>query len=122
MNFGWVTDVTLGGAQKWRLPFKGKGPPMFGLDTNIWPRHRVDLSDVSLVFPASGGAPYVLGIQPDGLEFAAPGCREYISVHRWDNEVDAFKKTDAVTRDLVIAFYYANIGQRCERPAEPRKP
>lgn len=107
--------LVLGGARRWRLPFNGKRPSMFDIDINVWPTYCVDLTEVSIVYSKSGGAPYVLGIGPDGLDDVTWGCREYVSVHRWDNEVDAFKKVDDATRDAVIAFYYSTTGQRCER-------
>jgi hypothetical protein len=54
-----------------------------------------------------------------GLATPAAGWT-YSSVHRWDKEVDAFKKVDDATRDAVLAFYYDHIGHRCERPFKPR--
>ena len=107
--------MTLGGPKKWRSPLKGKGAKLFGPDFKISPDQNVDLTEVTMIYPKSGGAPYVLGIGPDGLEYVTLGCREYVSAHRWDNGVDAFKKVDDATRDTVIAFYYSTIGQRCDR-------
>ncbi|QRR33051.1 hypothetical protein JNX00_15475 [Hydrogenophaga sp. YM1] len=108
--------LVLGGAREWRSPFKGgRRPWVLRIDTETWPVYNVDLTEAIMIYPKSGGAPYILGIGPDGLEYVAPGCREYVSVHRWDNEVDAFKKVDDVTRDAVITFYYSTVGQRCDR-------
>ncbi|QRR35590.1 hypothetical protein JNX00_06920 [Hydrogenophaga sp. YM1] len=107
--------MTLGGPKRWRPPLKETGATLFGSDFRVSPDQNVDLTEVTMIYPKSGGAPYVLGIGPDGLEYVALGCREYVSVHRWDNEVDAFKKVDDVTRDAVITFYYSTVGQRCDR-------
>jgi len=117
--------LILGGPKGWRLPFKGKGPPMFGLDDELWPHLRVDLTGIVLVYPTSGGAPFLLGlIDPFGSEkeFVSPGCKQYTRVHRWDAEVDAFKKVDDATRDSVLAFYYSKVEKPCKGKTKERQP
>jgi hypothetical protein len=117
MESYWLEDVLiLGGIKVWRSPFKGKRPSSLSIDTQIWPLDNVALTSIAFVYNKSGGAPYVLGIGPDGEAQVGFGCYEYASVHRWDPTVDAFKKADDATRDGVINFYYASLGQRCERP------
>ena len=111
--------LVLGGKRVWRSPFRGHRPSMFDLDREEWPRFRVDLTEIAMVYEKSGGAPYVLGLWSGydlGKEWVGLGCWEYSSVYRWDKAVDAFKKVDDATRDTVIAFYYSTIGTRCARP------
>lgn len=118
----WLEDMLmLATRTRWNSPLRGKkswSEEISALEPTIWPTYQVDLTNVSLVYGKSGGAPYVLGLKSGndlGEELVKLGCAEYSSVYRWDTEVDAFKKADDATRDTVIAFYYSTVGQRCDR-------
>lgn len=119
MESYWLEDMLiLGGPKKWRMPFNGKRPSVLRIDIEMWPIQNVALTDIAMVSTTTGGAPYVLGIGPDGHKQVGFGCYDYASVHRWDNTVDAFKRADEAMRDAVLSFYYSHIGKRCERPAK----
>ena len=114
--------ILLGGKQSWRRAIHGK--PVFKVDTllfpgDVWPLHRVDLTNIHLVYPKSGGAPYVLGLwgssTDDPIEYRPepPGCQQYGTVYRWDETVGAFKKVDDATRDVVLKYFYTAIAKPC---------
>jgi hypothetical protein len=111
--------LLLGGPKRWRLPFNGRRPSWFDLDSEIWPSFRVDLTEIVMLYSTAGGAPYVLGLidgAPGDRTTVSPGCRQYTRVHRWDAEVGAFKKVDDATRETVLAFYYSKIEKPCKGP------
>lgn len=127
MKSYWLEDLLiLGSRKRWFAPLRGKRPwsrELHSLNQAISPTFQVDLTEVALVHPNSPGAPYLLGLisGPDwGTTPIVPGCAEYSSVYRWDQQIDAFKKVDENTRDAVISFYYATVGKRCARPEKPR--
>ena len=121
MESYWLEDmVVLGGPKGWRHPLKGKkswSDEISFLDPHIWPTHQVDLTGIVLLYPRSGGAPYILGLI-DGYEFekefVSPGCQQYTRVHQWDADVDAFKKVDDAARDAVLSFYYSKVEKPCK--------
>lgn len=92
---------------------------MEGFAGRQWPVHSVDLTEIALVYPRNYGAPYVLGLFAGGPgegkeQVGASGCRQYVSVHRWDNEVGAFRRVDATTSDVVLRYFYTAIEGPCE--------
>jgi hypothetical protein len=122
MESYWFEDVLiLGGSKKWKPPLKNKGAAsseISSLDSDIWPTFQVDLTEIAFVYAKSGGAPYVLGIKTGyelGKKSVTWGCSEYEDVHRWDDTVDAFKKVDDATRDVVLNFYYTKVEKPCEK-------
>lgn len=89
---------------------------MFSQDAEVWPDFRLDLTEIALVFDLSGGAPYVLGLVSGydlGKEWHSAGCRQHSSVYRWDDQVDAFKRVDAVERQSVLSYYYTHVEKPC---------
>lgn len=90
-----------------------------GFADHPWPIFRIDLTDIRLVYQKASAAPYVLGIFAGGDpgKIYNNGCGQYASVHRWDDEVGAFKRVDAATRDVVLNYFYTAI----EKPCPPRK-
>jgi len=116
----WLEDmVLLAGPNGWRPPLRGKkstSNEIYDLDDKVWPTYQVDLTGIALIYPKSGGAPYILGLS-DGYEtdktFRAPECRQYTRVHQWDAKVDAFKKVDDATREAVFAYYYSKVEKPC---------
>lgn len=113
--------ILLGGEKSWRRAIHGK--PVFKVDPllfpdDVWPLHRVDLTSIHLVYPKSGGAPYVLGLwagtdNPLQRYYGPPGCTQFITVYRWDETVGAFKKVDDATRDVVLKYFYTAIAKPC---------
>src|SRR5437899_9434238 len=111
MNSYYLSELMLlGSASHWTKPFKGRAPfqaPISDLDGALWPRDRVDLTDIRMVYPKRPGPPYVLGLfagkADEGLVYGiGSSCGQYISVHRWDDTVGAFKRVDNATRDVVL--------------------
>lgn len=89
-----------------------------GFDGNKWPVFRVDLTDVRFVFPKNPGAPYILGLFSGKLDegmvaIGGLGCRQYVSVHRWDDKVGAFKRMDDAARDVVLKYFYSVLEKPC---------
>lgn len=120
MNAYYLNDLlALGGPNSWGKPFNGKQPFMLdSSDDLVLPRFRVDLTAMRLVYPAAGGAPYVLGLfagnEGEGLVPAGPpGCSQYVSVHRWDAGFGAFKRADDATKDAVLRYFYSAVEQPC---------
>lgn len=112
--------MALGQASSWKPIFNGrKGWELadMGYEDQTWPRFQVDLTDIRLVFPKQQGAPFVLGLfagDPDeGKRNLGNGCHQYQSVHRWDNAVGTFKKSDNATRDAVLKYFYSAIEKPC---------
>lgn len=112
--------MTLGTASGWKPVFNGKQEyevvPDGGED-ETWPRLRVDLTDIRLVFPNKQAAPFVLGLFAAGSDEAKlevqDGCYQYQSVHRWDDTRGTFKKSDVATRDAVLKYFYSVIEKPC---------
>ncbi len=90
-------------------PFHGKKPylsPISDLDPTIWPTYQVDLSDIQLIYPKTGGAPYVIGLFAGyGDAFSMFKKWEYVgcdamqpvqnmTVYRWNKKFGTFKKVD----------------------------
>lgn len=131
MNSYYLNELmVLGRAKGWSPVLRGKKPflpPISEIPHEILPRSQVSLSDIRLIYPTAGGAPYVLGLyaggvgHPDGKGaawFEGKKCTEYITVHRWDAEIGAFRRSDDATRDRVLDFYYTNAERPCPvRPA-----
>ena len=116
--------MALGQANGWKPVFNGKKGYEFldeGFTNEPWPRFRVDLSDIRLVFPKQQGAPFVLGLYAGGTDegkrHMGNGCHQYRSVHRWDEARGTFKKSDDTTRDAVLKYFYSLI----EKPCTTRK-
>ena len=89
-----------------------------GFEGNKWPVFRVDLTEVRLVFPKTPGAPYILGLFSGKLDEGMVaidgfGCRQYVSVHRWDGKVGAFQRVDDATRDVVLKYFYTVLEKPC---------
>ena len=108
--------MVLGQARGWRSVFNGKkGWELEDHDT--WPTFRVDLTDIRLVFPRQGGAPFVLGLYAggsnDGTHGMGNGCQQYNSVYRWDDTVGTFRKSEEATRDAVLRYFYSAIEKPC---------
>lgn len=108
--------MVLGQPSSWKPVFNGKeGWELEDHDT--WPTFRVDLTDIRLVFPRQGGAPFVLGLYAggsyDGTRDMGNGCQQYNSVYRWDDAVGTFKKSDQATRDAVLKYFYSVIDKPC---------
>ena len=108
--------MVLGQARGWKPVFNGKKGWELE-DHDIWPTFRVDLTDIRLVFPSQGGAPFVLGLyaggSDDGTRDMGNGCQQYNSVYRWDDAVGTFRKSDEVTRDAVLGYFYSAIEKPC---------
>lgn len=125
MNFYDLNQLmVLGQASGWKPVFNGKKGWELeekGYEHETWPRFRVDLTDIRLVFPKQHGAPFVLGLyagDPDeGKRNMGNGCHQYQSVHRWDDAAGTFKKSDDATRDAVLKYFYSVI----EKPCSARK-
>ena len=122
MNSYWLNEmILLGGKQSWRRALNGKPRPKIDdllLLDDVRPLDRVDLTNVRLVYPKSGGAPYVLGLwagtdNPLQRYYGPPGCTQFITVYRWDETVGAFKKVDDATRDVVLKYFYTAIAKPC---------
>ncbi len=114
--------MLLGAAKAWAKPFHGKAPylpPISELDRAVWPNPGIDLTNIHLVYPKSGGAPYVVGLWASGTDDPIkhypepPGCKQYGTVYRWDETVGAFKKVDDATRDVVLKYFYTAIAKPC---------
>lgn len=108
--------MVLGQARGWKPVFNGKkGWELEDHDT--WPTFRVDLTDIRLVFPSQGGAPFVLGLyaggSDEGTRDMGKGCQQYNSVYRWDDGVGTFRKSDEATRDAVLKFFFSAIEKPC---------
>ncbi len=112
--------MALGQADGWKPVFNGKKG--WELDANgyeyrTWPTDRIDLTDIRLLFPKQSGAPFVLGLyagDPDeGKRNMGKNCYQYQSVHRWDDKVGTFRKTDDATRDAVLNYFYSAIEKPC---------
>lgn len=112
--------MALGTANGWRPVFNGKQEyevvPDGGED-KTWPRLRVDLTDIQLVFPRKQAAPFVLGLYAAGSDEAKreveDGCYQYQTVHRWDDSRGTFMKSDDATRDAVLKYFYSVIEKPC---------
>jgi hypothetical protein len=116
--------MALGQANGWKPVFNGKKGYEFmdeGFTNEPWPRFRVDLTDIRLVFPKQQGAPFVLGLyaggSDDGKRDMGNGCQQYQTVHRWDDSRGTFKKCDDATRDSALKYFYSAI----EKPCSARK-
>jgi hypothetical protein len=116
--------MALGQASGWTPVFNGKKDYEFmlkGYAQGIWPTQRVDLTDIRLVFPKQQGAPFVLGLfaggSDEGKRHVGNGCYQYRSVHRWDDSLGTFKKSEDGTRDVVLKYFYSVI----EKPRSARK-
>lgn len=116
--------MALGQANGWKPVFNGKKGYEFmdeGFTNEPWPRFRVDLTDIRLVFPKQQGAPFVLGLYAGGTDegkrHIGNGCHQYRFVHRWDHARGTFKKSDDATRDAVLKYFYSLI----EKPCSVRK-
>jgi hypothetical protein len=118
--------MMLGRAKGWSPVLHGKKshlPPISELSDEIWPLFQVSLSGIRLVYPRTGGAPYVLGLYASGgvgdtngkslVLFEGHYCSEYVTVHRWDAEIGAFRRSDEATRDRVLDFYYQEVEKPC---------
>lgn len=112
--------MVLGQASGWKPVFNGRKAwelDAKGYDHQTWPTFRVDLTDIQLVFPKQSGAPFVLGLDAgdsdDGKRNMGKGCYQYRSVHRWDEAVGTFKKSDPATRDAVLKYFYSVIDKPC---------
>lgn len=123
-SYGLDQLLALGQANGWKPVFNGKKG--WELDANgyehrTWPTDRVDLTDIRLLFPKQGGAPFVLGLYAgdpdDGKRNMGKRCFQYQAVHRWDDAVGAFKRSDDATRDAVLNYFYSVI----EKPCSVRK-
>jgi hypothetical protein len=115
--------MALGQASGWKPVFNGKKGWELeekGYEHQTWPRFRVDLTDIRLVFPKQG-APFVLGLfagdPDDGKRNIGNGCHQYQSVHRWDDTAGTFKRSDDATRYAVLTYFYSMI----EKPCSARK-
>lgn len=123
MNAYWLNQmILLGGERSWRPALNGKPLPEFDdlvLLTDVRPLFQVDLTNIHLVYPKSGGAPYVVGLWASGTDDPIkhypepPGCKQYGTVYRWDETVGAFKKVDDATRDVVLKYFYTAIAKPC---------
>lgn len=116
--------MALGQANGWKPVFNGKKGwelEANGYEHQTWPTDRIDLTDIRLLFPKQQGAPFVLGLytgDPDeGKRNMGKGCYQYQSVHRWDDAVGTFRKTDDATRDAVLQYFYSVV----EKPCSARK-
>jgi len=116
--------MVLGQASGWKPVFNGKKAWQLGAegyDHQTWPTFRVDLTDIRLVFPKQGGAPFVLGLYAggsgDGKREMGNGCQQYNSVYRWDDAVGTFKESDEATREAVLKYFYSAV----EKPCSARK-
>ncbi|QNA88239.1 hypothetical protein G4G28_06500 [Massilia sp. Dwa41.01b] len=112
--------MVLGHAGGWKPVFNGKNPSQLReqLDDNAtWPSFRVDLTDIRLVFPKQPGPPFVLGLyagrSDEGKRNTGNDCYQYQSVHRWDDALGAFKRSDDATRDAVLKYFYSVIEKPC---------
>lgn len=112
--------MVLGQAGGWKRVFNGKKSHQFmdeGYPPDTWPTFRIDLTDIRLVFPAKQGAPFVLGLMAgradEGKRDLGNGCHQYRSVHRWDDALATFKKTEEATRDAVLSYFYSVLEQPC---------
>lgn len=112
--------MALGQASGWKPVFNGKKGWELeekGYEHETWPRFRVDLTDIRLVFPKQHSAPFVLGLDAgmsdEGKRNMGDGCLQYQSVHRWDNAAGTFKKSDDATRDAVLKYFYSVIEKPC---------
>jgi len=112
--------MVLGQPNGWKPVFNGKKG--WELDANgyehqTWPTDRIDLTNIRLLFPKRSGAPFVLGLytgDPDeGKRNMGKNCYQYQSVHRWDDKVGTFRKTDDATRDAVLNYFYSTIDKPC---------
>ena len=110
--------MVLGQPRGWKPVFNGKKGWELD-DHDIWPTFRVDLTDIRLVFPRQGGAPFVLGLyaggSDDGTRDMDNGCQQYNSVYRWDDAVGTFRKSDEATREAVLRYFYSAIAKPCCR-------
>ena len=116
--------MALGQANGWKPVFNGKKGYEFmdeGFTNEPWPRVRVDLTDIRMVFPEQQGAPFVLGLyaggSDDGKRDMGNGCQQYQTVYRWDDSRGTFKKSDDATRAAVLKYFYSVI----ENPCSARK-
>jgi len=116
--------MALGQASGWKYVFNGRKLSDLReklVDDEIWPTFRVDLTDIRLVFPEHHGAPFILGLYAGGPDHGkrdmGDGCQQYQTVHRWDDAVGTFKKSDDATRDAVLKYFYSAI----EKPCNARK-
>ena len=113
--------MVLGRESGWAEVLHGKrwaSPSLYSYANEIWPIFQTDLTQISLAYPKISGPPYVLGIfaggKGEGKEsVGGSSCRQYISVHRWDDTVGAFKRVDDQTRDVVLKYFYAEIEKPC---------
>lgn len=120
--------MLIGSKSGWLKPLHGKKSylsPISDLDPTIWPTYQVDLSDIQLIYPKTGGAPYVIGLFAGyGDAFSMfkkweyVGCYamqpvQYMTVYRWNKKFGTFKKVDKHDADVVLDFYYRTINQRC---------
>lgn len=112
--------MALGRAHGWKPVFNGKKGwelDADGYEHQTWPTDRVDLTHIRLLFPKQSGAPFVLGLytgDPDeGKRNMGKHCYRYQSVHRWDDKVGTFKKTDDATRDAVLKYFYSTVDKPC---------
>ena len=112
--------MALGKADGWEPVFNGKKG--WELDANgyehqTWPTDRIDLTDIRLLFPTRSGAPFVLGLYTgdpgEGKRNMGENCYQYQSVHRWDDKVGTFRKTDDATRNAVLDYFYSTIDKPC---------
>ena len=116
--------MVLGQAGGWKSVLNGKKAHQFtdeGVSSEMWPTFRIDLTDIRLVFPEQQGAPFVLGLMAgglaDGKRNLGNGCHQYRSVHRWDDALGTFRKTDDPTRDAVLSYFYSVLEKPCNAPA-----
>ena len=112
--------MVLGQARGWKSVFNGKKSHQFtddGYSSDTWPTLRIDLTDIRLVFPAQQGAPFVLGLMAggihDGKRDMGNGCHQYRSVHRWDDALGTFKRSDDATREAVLSYFYSALEKPC---------
>ncbi|MCV2422990.1 hypothetical protein LNV28_21630 [Paucibacter sp. DJ2R-2] len=122
--------MMLGRAKGWSPVLHGKKPhhpSIIDIPHETLPLYRISLSNIRLIYPGAGGAPYALGLYagdgeyPDGkvaVWFERSKCTEHVVVHRWDAEIGAFRRSDEATRDRVLDFYY----QVVEKPCPGRRP
>lgn len=115
-------SMILGGDKKWRPVLTGK--KWINIDEGTYsaidfPLFQLDLTDIHLVHPKTGGAPYMLGLWASGTGPSwqqnpnPPHCRQYSSVYRWDEAVGTFRRIDEATAKVVVAYYYRFIARPC---------